>query len=167
MALTDLSIRTAKPEGKARKLFDTRGLFLLVSPTGSKLWRMKYRHQGKEKLLALGRYPDVSLAQARTQRDEARKALASSIDPSEARKASRRDADLSRQNSLEAIAREWHEKRKTTWVPEHATRLLSRLEQHVFPWVGDRAVNELRAPDILPVLQRMEQLASSNQHTAP
>lgn len=156
MALTDTAIRKAKPreDGKARKLFDGGGLFLLVKPNGARYWRLKYRFHGKEKLLALGVYPDVSLKSARDKRDDARKQIAAGIDPSEARKAEK--AARSSENSFEAIAREWWSKHKPNWSESHSSRIMLRLENDVFPWIGSKPIQDITPPELLTVLRRIE-----------
>jgi hypothetical protein len=120
MALFDTKIKGVKPSGKQIKLFDAGGLFLLVTPKGGKLWRFKYRFDGKEKLLALGAYPEITLAEARERRDKARKQLANDIDPGAVRKAMK-EAETEETETFEVIAREWHTKfKKTTWTEGHA-----------------------------------------------
>lgn len=156
MALSDTKIRNSKPAAKPRKLFDGGGLFLNLTPAGGRLWRFKYRFDGKEKLLSLGIYPDVGLKDARDKRDELRKQLATGMDPGghrKAVKASRREAQA---NSFEVIAREWHQKRSTQWVAITAQKKLTRLEQGVFPWIGKCRIQELKAPVLLDVLRRIE-----------
>src|SRR6185437_3564515 len=115
MALTDTAIRTAKPRNKPYKMADEKGMFLYVTPTGGKLWRLKYRFDGKEKLFSLGTYPDISLKEARTGRDEARKLHAGKIDPSENRKVQKRARVAQTANSFEVIAREWFSKYRAGW----------------------------------------------------
>jgi integrase len=157
MALTDKTVRNAKPSTKPQKLFDGGGLFLLVTPAGGKLWRLKYRYDGKEKLLALGAYEEVSLLQARERRDDARKLLAAEVDPSLAKKArttSRKDRAA---NSFEVVAREWHAKFSKGLSESHATRNLRRLEIHVFPHMGALPTMDVEPPHLLDVLQRIEQ----------
>ena len=154
MALTDTAVRLKKAGAKPEKLFDERGLYLLVAPTGGKWWRLKYRFEGKEKLLSLGTYPDTPLSKAREKRDEARRLIAEGIDPSahrQAVKAARTDA-----NSFEAVAREWHTKFSPKWTEKHAARILRRLERDVFPWIGKRPVREVNAPDLLTTMRRIE-----------
>jgi len=155
MPLTDAKARNAKPKNNQFKLFDTDGLFLLVSPAGGKWWRFKYRLGGKEKLISLGTYPEVSLAQARARRDEARGQVADGIDPSQARKALKA-ARVQNESTFEVVAREWHTKFTPTWTPGHAVTIKSRLEFNVFPWIGERPVNEIKAPELLMVLRRIE-----------
>lgn len=154
MALTDTAVRNAKPREKAYKLFDGGGLFLLVNPKGSRYWRLKYRYNRKEKLLALGVYPDIGLKEARNRRDEARKQLANEIDPSLARKSSK--AAQSDANGFEAVAREWWTKHEPNWSETHSSRILLRLKKDVFPWIGNRPIGEITAPDLLTVLRRIE-----------
>lgn len=154
MPITDAAIRKAKPQEKAFRLFDGGGLYLEVAPSGGKLWRWKYRFQGTEKRLALGTYPDVSLRLARDKHSEGRKSLAAGIDPSTARKAEKQSQAGS--NSFEAIAREWHEKFSPRWVASHGERILKRLEVDLFPWIGKRPISEIKAPDLLSALRRIE-----------
>lgn len=156
MPLTDTAIRNAKPRAKLYKLFDERGLFLLVSPSGGKWWRLKYRFDGKEKLLSLGVYPDVSLKDARELRDEARKRLAKGIDPSQHRKAQNSARADRSANSFEVVAREWFAKYSPGWADTHSSRIMSRLEGDVFPWIGGRPIAELIAPELLTVARRIE-----------
>jgi integrase len=154
--LTDTAVKKAKPATKAYKLYDTGGMFVLVAPTGGKLWRLKFRFAGKEKLLSLGAYPEVSLADARIKRDEARKQLHDGVDPGEVRKAVKRARASSAANSFEAIAREWHTKFADTWAPSHADRVLRLLERDVLPWIGHRPIAEITPPELLSVLRRIE-----------
>ena len=157
MSLTDTTIRHAQPRDKPRKLFDGRGLYLEVAPSGGKWWRLKYRFAGKEKRLSLGVYPDVSLKQARQRREEARQLLAREIDPSEYRKAQKAAREQRSANSFEAVAREWFTKHSPNWATSHASRILSRLERDIFPWIGGQPVALLTAPQLLTVVHRMEQ----------
>ena len=117
MALKDVMIRNAKPRAKKYKMFDGEGLYLEVLPTGGTYWRMKYFFAGKEKVLALGVYPHITLTDARERRAEAKKLLAKGADPGEAKKEAKRATTLKAANTFEAIAREWHEKRKHEWAP--------------------------------------------------
>lgn len=156
MALTDVAIRNAKPAEKQQKLFDGGGLHLLVTPSGGKRWVLKYRFGGKEKSLALGTYPAVTLVEARKRRDEARDRLAAGIDPSETKKAEKRTQRLNAENSFEAIAREWHAKYAPTWSEGHGARILRRLEVDAFPWIGGKPMVDLAPPDVLDVLRRVE-----------
>jgi integrase len=155
MALTDTAIRNIKPREKQFKLYDYDGLFIIIAPSGGKWWRFKYRFGGKEKQLSLGTYPEVSLSQARERRNEARKQVAAGIDPSQVKKAEK-FAQTDTKNSFEAVAREWHEKFKPTWTTGHAKTILARLENNVFPWMGGRPINDIKAPEVLMVLRRIE-----------
>jgi integrase len=154
MSLTDVAIRSAKPQAKPFKLFDSGGLHLLITPTGGKWWRWKYRCGGKEKGLSFGIYPDVSLKAARQKRDDARTQLAAGIDPGEARKAEK--LAQAGAETFEAIAREWHAKFSPGWVGSHGDRILRRLENDIFPWLGKRPIAEIKAPELLAVLRRIE-----------
>lgn len=156
MPLTDKKARAARPGDKAYKLFDGAGMYLLVQPDGAKYWRLKYRFAGKEKLLGLGVYPDVPLAEARLKRAKAKALLADGKDPSAERQAERRQQLLGADNSFQAIAREWHGKFKAGWGEAHAGRILRRLETEVFPWIGRRPIAEVEAPDVLQLLRRVE-----------
>lgn len=156
MPLTDTAVRNAKPGKKPIKLFDGRGLYLEVSPAGGKWWRHKYRFEGKEKRLSLGVYPDVRLRDARERRDEARKLLASGVDPGEHRKAHKLSRGEQAANSFEVVAREWFAKYATTWAMSHSEKTMRRLERDVFPWIGSRPVADIHAPEILTVLRRIE-----------
>lgn len=156
MALTDTKIRKIKPQEKAYKLADEKGLFLLVKPNGSKYWRFKYRFIGKEKLLSIGVYPDVTLADARNKRDQARRLLADDTDPGLVKQVAKRTRKLSAENSFEAIAREWFAKHSSKWVPSHAEKIIRRFERDIFPWIGNRPIREITAPDLLTALRRIE-----------
>ena len=153
--LTDTAIRTAKPKEKPWKLTDGGGLYVLVSPTGGKLWRLKYRYGGKEKLLALGAYPFVSLKDARVRAIAAKELLARGIDPSAERKAAKVEATAAAL-TFEKVAREWYAKQLGKWTPRHASGVLRRLEVHAFPELGARPIAELGAPDFLAVLHKVE-----------
>ena len=155
MPLTDTMIRTAKPAEKPRRLFDGGGLYLEVSPAGGKLWRLKYRHGGKEKRLALGAYPATGLKDARDKRDAARKLLAADVDPAEHRKAAKAAGDERAANSFEVVAREWHAKQSATWVELHASRIMLRLENDVFPWLGSRPIADITAKELLATVNRI------------
>lgn len=153
--LTDVQIRNIKPRQKEVKLFDGGGLFLLVAPTGGKLWRIKYRFDGKEKKLAFGVYPEVSLVDARQKREKARELIAQGIDPGEARK-EQDAATFRKQEIFEAIAREWHGRFSLRWEQRTADTILTRLERDVFPLIGSRPVAEITAFELLAMLRRIE-----------
>jgi integrase len=156
MPLTNTAIRNAKPAKKTTKLYDERGLYLEVAPSGGKWWRLKYRFGGKEKRLSLGVYPDVSLKDARERRDDARKLLANAVDPSENRKATKASRAEGMENSFEAITREWFTKHTSNWSVTHGDRILRRLERDIFPWIGSKPIAGVTAPDLLSVIQRIE-----------
>ncbi len=156
MPLTDTAVRNAKPELKKRKLYDERGLYLEISPKGGKWWRFKYRFNDKEKLISLGVYPDISLKDARERRDEARKLVANGIDPSEYRKAHKAEKLSKSENTFEAISREWFSKNQHTWSDSHAKRLLARLENDIFPWLGSQPIVDINAPELLQTMRRIE-----------
>ncbi len=158
MALTDVAVRTAKPKAKTFKLSDSGGLYLEVSPTvvvnSGKRWRWKYRVGGREKRLALGTYPDVSLKDAREKRDAARRQLAAGVDPGAARRAQK--LALAGAESFAAVACEWHGRFAPTWEQSSAKRILRRFERDVFPWIGRKPIADLRAPELLMMLRRIE-----------
>ena len=156
MPLSDIKIRNAKPAEKPVRLFDERGLYLEVSPAGGKWWRLKYRFAGKEKRLSLGVYPDVSLKDARDSREECRKMLASGVDPSENRKARKSASSDRASNSFEVVTREWFAKFSSGWAASHSGRILEFFERDVFPWLGDRAISDITAKDLLGVIRRIE-----------
>ncbi|RPH48778.1 MAG: DUF4102 domain-containing protein [Desulfobacteraceae bacterium] len=155
MPLSDIKIRNTKPANKQKKLFDSDGLFLLVTPQGGKYFRLKYRFEKKEKLLALGTYPEISLADARQRRDDARKLVAHGIDPGAVRKA-QKQAKTQETETFEIIAREWHTKFTPTWSPGHSNTIMSRLERDIFPWIGKRPISEIKPIDLLHVLKKVE-----------
>ena len=154
MALTDTKVKNAKPAEKDYKLYDERGLFVLVKVSGAKYWRLKYMKDGKEKLLALGVYPEITLKDARDLRDRARTQVAKGIDPNEAKRASK--ATQNGIDSFAVIAREWYEKQLPTWAPATAKKRLALLENDLFPWMGNRQIDELTSRDLLTGLQRIE-----------
>jgi len=162
MALSDVKVRNAKTQEKQKKLYDTDGMYLLVtppgtkSPEGGKCWRLKYRFDGKEKTLALGTYPEISLGEARKRTAEAREQLAKGIDPGAVKRAKKAARAIAAANSFEVIAREWHEKYKKEWKPDHAVRKLTRFEKEVFPWIGSRPIADITAPELLTVLRKVE-----------
>lgn len=164
MALTDTAIRIAKPGPKPRKLYDERGLYLLLNPNGSRWWRFKYRFGGKEKLLSFGTYPEVPLSTpkgktpitgARQLRDDARALVQAGIDPSAYRKAESAAKEAATTNSFEAVAREWHAAMHTKWTAGHAQTIMDRLERDAFPWMGLQPVTDITPPELLKVLRRI------------
>jgi integrase len=156
MPLTDTGVRNAKPGAKPVKMFDERGLFLIVAPAGGKWWRLKYRFDQKEKLLSLGVYPDVGLKDARERRDAARKLIAGGIDPSVNRKAQKTARQESAANSFEVVAREWYVKHSPNWADNHSDRIIRRFERDIFPFIGARPIADVTAPELLDVMRRIE-----------
>jgi integrase len=156
LALSELIIKKIKPCDKAYKLSDGRGLFLLVKPNDSKLWRWKYRYGGKEKVLAFGVYPDVSLKDARESQAAALLKLSSGIDPAEERRIEKLKRHVSAEDTFEPIAREWLDQRREIWSASHARNILHRLENDVFPKIGKRPVREITAIELLAVLRSIE-----------
>ena len=136
MPLTATAVKQAKPAAKTKRLYDEKGLYLEISPKGGKWWRFKYLIDRKEKRISLGVYPEVSLKDARDRRDENRKLVANGIDPSAQRKAQKAKRATATANSFEAIATEWHEKRSATWSVIHSKNVRARLEQNIFPLLG-------------------------------
>jgi len=150
--LTEIRIRAARPKERAYKLFDLRGLFMLVTPTGGRLWRVRYRMNGVEKLLTLGKYPDVSLKRAREKRDDARQLVADNVDPSVKRQAERNAAA----DTFGAIATEWLSLHKASWAAETVSILEGRVKAYLMPYLGSRPVAAITAQELLGVLRRVE-----------
>lgn len=156
MNLTAQTINNAKPTTKTRKLFDGGGLYLEVSPKGQKWWRLKYRFGGKEKKLALGVYPDVTLKEARERRYQAKRLLDDCIDPGDRRQSIRNEIRTQNENTFELVAREWFSGHEPTWANSHSSKVIGRLEKNVFPWLGKKAINSITPPQILEVIRRIE-----------
>ena len=156
MSLTDTAIKAAKPTEKPYKVFDGRGLYMLINADGARWWRFKYRYGGKEKLLALGTYPDIGLKKARARLSEARQQLADGIDPCAAKQAEKRKRADRAMGSFEAVALEWHAKQRGAWSTDYADKELRQLRNHVLPCIGSKPLRELNSRDLLDVLQRIE-----------
>lgn len=154
--LTAIEVKQAKPGDKDRKLADGGGLFLLVTRSGAKYWRYKYRYVGREKLLALGIYPDVSLADARKRHQAARERLAQGIDPSEVRKVEKLTRHQAAAESFEAIAREWFATKQRNKSEGHRKRTERMLEKDLFPHLGARPITAITAMELLAVLRNVE-----------
>jgi integrase len=164
---SDTTIRTAKPEAKAR-LTDGDGLYLLLKPSGSHWWRLDYSIGGKRKTLSIGVYPDTGLKAAREKADEARQRVAAGIDPSDVRKASKAEQAKAQEtdkriadgqpavDSFEEVAREWFTKFSADWAPSHASKIIRRLERDIFPWLGNRPIASITALELLTALRRVE-----------
>jgi integrase len=156
MTLTATAIRNTKPGTKAKRLWDSGGLYLEIAPSGGRWWRFAYRYGGKRKLLSLGVLKDVSLADARERRDEARKLLANGVDPSANRKEQKQQIADRAANSFEAVAREWYAKQAKVWVQRHAADVLRRLEGNLFGELGARPIAEITAPELLAAVRKIE-----------
>ena len=159
MPLTDTAIRTAKPTDKAVKLFDGGGLSLEIAPSGGKWWRLKYRFQGKEKRISLGTYPTVSLKDARERREQAKRLIEQGIDPSNQRKEAKAAAaaiEQEQNTTFEAVARDWFSKKRNAWTPGHQKKILSRLENQLFPFLGAKLFSSLEPGDFLAAIQKAE-----------
>ncbi|MCP3728398.1 integrase arm-type DNA-binding domain-containing protein [Paraburkholderia sp. CNPSo 3272] len=154
--LTDVAVRNEKPSAKRKRVYDTGGLYLEIFPTGSKLWRWKYRFNGKEKRLALGAYPAVGLKEARSKRDDARKLLDDGIDPSAQKQAVKTARLAQAANTFEGVAREWFELMMSAKAKSHRDKVIARLENDVFPWLGKLPVANITAPEVLACLRRIE-----------
>ncbi len=155
--LTVTAIQKAKPNDKQYRMADERGLVLLVRPNGSKLWQLRFRHEGKEKTASLGQFPDVSLSDARAKRDEQRKLVAAGRDPVAAKRAERKAKIVANENNFEAVAREWWEHWKTNRTSDHhVAQTLRRLQADVFPKIGTRPIAEIEAPELVELAQAIE-----------
>ncbi|ENC3800351.1 tyrosine-type recombinase/integrase, partial [Escherichia coli] len=156
MPLNDMQIRRAKPEAKAYTLGDGQGLPLLVEPNGSKSWRFRYRYAGKPKMISLGVYPTITLAEARARRDEARKIVAEGKNPSEVRKEQKLALRIQSENAFEKIAREWHQMKSAKWSAGYASDIIEAFQNDIFPYVGTRPVGEIKPLELLNVLRKIE-----------
>lgn len=156
MKLTARQVDTAKPKEKPYKLSDGGGLYLEVATSGSRYWRLKYRYAGKEKRLAFGVYPEVSLAEARDKREAAKKVLAAGNDPGEVKKAEKIAQKLGFENTFEVIAREWHQVRADRWSLRYREEIIDTFEKDIFPYIGKRPIAEIKPMELLETLRRME-----------
>ncbi|MBA0216961.1 tyrosine-type recombinase/integrase [Pectobacterium brasiliense] len=156
MPLNARQIETAKPQDKEYKLTDGAGLYLLIKPNGAKYWRLKYRVAGKEKKLSIGVYPDISLAEARLKREEARKIVASGGDPSEQKQVERQAKKINIDNTFKAIALEWHEYKRPNWSKGYAEDLMEAFENDIFPDIGKRPIAEIKPLEMLTSLRKLE-----------
>jgi integrase len=156
MKLTDTKVKNARAGDREIKLADGQGLYLLITPRGGKLWRWKYRFNGKEKKMSFGVYPDVSLAQARDLRHEAAKLLVSNLDPMAERKAEKIETERRHANSFEGVALAWHEHWKNGKNPDHAAGVKLRLKRDVFPAIGHLPMEKIEAPEIVALVKKVE-----------
>ncbi|STW54112.1 integrase [Klebsiella pneumoniae] len=157
MKLTARQVDTSRPKDKPYKLSDGGGLYLLVNPNGSRYWRLKYRIAGKEKLLALGVYPDITLAVARQKRADAKKVLAAGGDPGQEKQEEKQAKEQAVANSFERLAMEWHTHKSTSWSEGYAEHLLMYLKKDIFPFIGQKAITDISQVEMLNVLRKMEQ----------
>jgi len=156
MPLTDLEIRRAKPAEKAYTKSDGNGLSLQIEPNGSKGWRFRYRFEGKAKLLSLGTYPKISLAEARKRRDDAQELLTAGINPSEMRKEKKLAQQDKLENTFESITREWYQRRYDLWSESYRTEMIATFEKDVFPYIGHRPIDAITPMELMGVLSRLE-----------
>lgn len=161
MPLNARQVDTTKPKEKPYKLADGGGLYLQVNTNGSKYWRMKYRFAGKEKKLSFGTYPDVSLADARAKRDEARKNLANGSDPGEVKKAEQLAKKQAVDNTFESIATEWLKAKASGWSEDYADYVRRILEKNIYPYLGSRPIKDIKPLELLSALQRIEKRGAS------
>lgn len=156
MALTALEVSKSKAADKPQRLADGGNMYLLIQPNGAKYWRMDYRLAGKRKTLAIGVYPDVSLADARERREQARKLIANGVDPIEVKHAQAVSIVANTENSFEVIAREWFVRHAPNWKENHSSKIIARLEKDVFPWIGNRPIADIATPALLAVIRKIE-----------
>lgn len=164
LPLTDIQVQKAKPTDKEYKLSDGGGLYLLVTPTGGKLWRLKYRFGGREKLLTFKTYPEISLSKARQFRDEARQLVAGGVDPSAVKKELAEKKEQANLNTFEAVTRNWHETHKGKWSEGHAKHILSRFENDIFPVVGNKPISEVKRKDLSAILEAVSKRTLETAH---
>lgn len=156
MSLTETTVRNAKSRERPYKLSDEKGLYVQVNPNGSKLWHLKYRFADKEKRLAFGPYPTVTLVMAREQQTEAQRLLRNKVDPGENKKQAKRAAKVATANSFEAVAREWFAKFSSKWAESHSCKVLLRLDNDLIPWMGSRPISSIEADELLATIRRVE-----------
>ena len=154
--LTDLDVRNAKGSDKPRKLADGGGMYLLINPDGARYWRMGYRFGGIERLLSFGKYPNVSLAEARSKRIAARDNIKNGIDPAQAKRIAKQNRSIEAANTFEAVAREWHSNMLAAWQPRTGKNVLDRLEKDVFPLIGKQPISNIKPPVLLDMLRLIE-----------
>lgn len=163
MPLSDIKIRNIKPTDKPQKLTDSGGLYLEVKPTGSKLWRYRFRIEGKENTLSLGAYPLVSLAEAREARDKAKKLVSKGISPTLQKRAEKAARAASRKNTFKVVALEYYKQKKPRWADGSARLFLGTLELNVFPYIGALPARDVKPAHILDILKRIEKRGAPNQ----
>ncbi|WP_145524805.1 tyrosine-type recombinase/integrase [Yersinia rohdei] len=161
--LSDLQIKRSKPEAKPYSVTDGFGLSLIVEPNGSKAWRFRYRFAGKPKMISLGTYPLVTLAEAREKRDEMRKLVAAGKNPSEVRKDNKRSLLLEQANTFEAIAREWYGRNVERWSDGYSKDMMSAFEKDIFPYIGHRPIRDIKPLELLEALSKMERRGATEK----
>jgi integrase len=161
MPLTEMKIKKAKATDKQYKMTDGGGLYLLIHPNGGRYWRLKYRIDGKEKMLSIGVYPDVSLSEARERREQARKLLANGADPSavkqEAKQASNRALQVASENSFATLATEYHKVKSPMWTPGHAKQWMGNLEKYALPVIGNRPITDIEPMELVGIMRTVEE----------
>jgi hypothetical protein len=162
MSLTDTACKNAAPKDKPYRKADGGGLYLEVMPNGSRYWRLKYRFAGKEKRLAFGVYPEVTLAEARDKREVARKLLAAGMDPAASKRDQKQQAQLNAENTFEAVAREWHTHNMEKWTPLYGAEILNRLERDIFPDLGKRPIADIQPLTVLAALRKIEKRGAND-----
>jgi len=156
MKLTNIDCKNAQPKQKPYKLADGGGLYLLINPNGSKLWRMKYYFLQKEKTFAIGQYPIITLKEAREAREDAKRLIAKGIDPSKNKQETKTAAIKNVENTFKAVALEWHETKKSGWSENYARKMMQGLEKNLFPFIGNRPIKDITPPELLHVLRKIE-----------
>lgn len=156
MSLTNTAVRALKPKQSTYSVADGRGLHLYIKPTGAKWWRFRYRFNGKAKMLSLGVYPDVSLLQARENRDQAKKDLAAGHDPSELRKNKKAEEKIAAANTFETVADEWHALHNSNKSERHQKRVKRWLEAYLYPTLGKKPINSITAPNVLAATETLQ-----------
>lgn len=150
MKLTNIAIKNAKPQDKPYHLIDGDNLSLLITPNGTKTWLLAYRHNNRRKQIALGKYPVLSLQEAREVKLEKQRLLVKGVDPVQERRQKRLDDELKHENNFETIAHEWHGQRYHTWQPKHADNIMKRLSANIFPKLGKKPITEINPQELLP-----------------
>lgn len=161
--LTLPAVKNAKPRGKPYKLADGMGLSLLVEPTGAKLWRFRFRYGGKESMVSFGGWPEVSIADARAQRDDARRQLREGINPSTSRKLARIEREVASGNTFRAVAADWIEANRNRWIDSHVVRVKASLDRDILPSLGDRPIADITAAEVLAVVRKVEKRDALDQ----
>jgi hypothetical protein len=157
MKLSEAKIRNSKPKEKAYKIGDGDGLFLFITPNGHKYWRMKYFFENRERVMSIGPYPEISLAEAREKRFEIRKMKANGLDAATVIREQKKQVAIENSNSFETVAREWHKRKCSAWSEYYAKQVLQRFEKDIFPKIGHRPIGKITAKEILDMAQVIEE----------